>query len=196
MTERTQHHAEPLHFQLTAPHELVVKLTAPAITRMRELAQHGIADPEQAGVLVGRYYPTSYWMPGSRPGWSRYVDSLVVDAITEPGPGCRLERHSFDLDVPHHHREAARLAALHEAGGEIVGGWHTHPQWLPVPSTQDLSEWRRVLLAEAESETASPYRVEVIVGTVHVRAWVGVVGLPLLHPMRAFDPHAKEAKAS
>lgn len=93
-------------------------------------------------------------------------------------------------------REAARLAALHEAGGEIVGGWHTHPQWLPVPSAQDLSEWRRVLLAEAESETASPYRVEVIVGTVHVRAWVGAVGLPLVHPMRAFDPYAEEAKAS
>ncbi|MCU0677891.1 MAG: Mov34/MPN/PAD-1 family protein [Myxococcota bacterium] len=185
---------EPLHFLLDTPHGLVVKLTAPVITRMRALAQHGVTDPERAGVLVGRYYPTSYRMPGSRPGWSRYLDALVVDAITEPGPRCRLERHAYELDVPHHHREAARLAALHEAGGEIVGGWHTHPQWLPVPSAQDLSEWRRVLLAEAESETTFPYRVEVIVGTVHVRAWVGVVGMPLVHAMREFDPYREDAR--
>lgn len=120
-----------------------------ALAAMRAHAQRDPGAPEGCGLLVGRRYEGN---------------PTIVDSVTEPAPTDRRTRHSYDLDTDYHCAQAARLAALHEAGGEIVGSWHTHPQADPVPSPQDLASWERVRAKE-------PWQVHVIVGTERARVW-------------------------
>lgn len=129
-----------------------VKETALAV--MLGHAQYAPEATEGCGLLVGRRYDSG---------------STIVDRVTEPTTTDRRTRHSYDLDEAFHIAEAERLAELHEAGGDILGSWHTHPQADPVPSPQDLVSWERV-------RAEDPTQVHVIVGTERVRVWRWIEG--------------------
>ena len=49
-----------------------------------------------------------------------------------------------------------------------VGEWHTHPQEIPIPSGQDIKNWKK-LARKANSEVDIFFFV--IIGTVNIGIW-------------------------
>jgi integrative and conjugative element protein (TIGR02256 family) len=86
---------------------------------------------------------------------------LEVLLATEPMPTDRRQPYFFEREALGH--AAAAQAAWAAGGGTIdyLGEWHTHPQRVPVPSSVDRTEWRKLMSGRAEH---SPL-VTVVVGT-------------------------------
>lgn len=104
---------------------------------------------EAGGILLGK-----------RRG--RHLEVLMA---TEPMLTDRRLPYFFTREE-HGHGEAAKLA-WQASGGlvDYLGEWHTHPQRIPVPSSVDRSEWRKLSVTRAEQ---SPL-VVVVVGTTCLR---------------------------
>ncbi|MDX2004485.1 MAG: Mov34/MPN/PAD-1 family protein [Meiothermus sp.] len=118
----------------------------------RQLGQY---DLEACGVLLGRFL-----VVGER---------VVIDAVTEPLPTDRRTRTTFVRSSAH---QPLVEAAFRGSGGTQVyaGEWHTHPEALPTPSSQDLTAWREKLLDERVIVETLFF---VIVGTRHLNVWEG-----------------------
>ena len=125
------------------------------IARYRQCAP---ADTEAGGFLLGRMI----------------IDSLdiVVDEVTEPGPGDERTRYGFGLvDLAHHQADVTAAWERSEGTSCFLGDWHTHAEPDPTPSGIDLEGWRKRLRNDASDEF--PRLLFVIVGTERVRAWQG-----------------------
>lgn len=166
------------------------KINADVVAIVDRYRQHGPSCTEGGGFLLGRMMRDSL--------------DIVVDEVTEPGPGDVRSRYGFDLiDLVHH--QAGVIGAWERSEGTccFLGDWHTHAEPDPTPSRVDLDNWRLRLSRDASDEY--PRLLFVIVGTERVRAWQGdrITGeireaLPLddaLAPTfdatvrRAFDEH-------
>ena len=92
---------------------------------------------------------------------------IHVISATGPLPNDRRARLSFDrLDTGHQH--AARNAWTRSGGTvDYVGDWHTHPQSVPVPSSKDYVEWKKL-----KKVLPNPH-LFVIVGTSDNCLWLG-----------------------
>ncbi|MBI2726197.1 MAG: Mov34/MPN/PAD-1 family protein [Polaromonas sp.] len=100
---------------------------------------------EAGGILLGK----------------RRGNHLEVLFATEPMITDRRRPFFFEREVNGH--ATAAMEAWATSGGTVdyLGEWHTHPQRVPVPSSFDRTEWRKLLSGRAKH---SPL-VALIVGT-------------------------------
>ncbi|MEW6573748.1 MAG: Mov34/MPN/PAD-1 family protein [Bacillota bacterium] len=111
---------------------------------------------EAGGVLLGRFILES--------------EDIVVDDVTTPGEEDKRTRNRFVRNKRRHQLEVTRR--WRESGGtcNYLGEWHTHPEPMPLPSPEDICDWRRTLReAQFDSETL----FFVIVGTDDLLTWEG-----------------------
>src|SRR5260221_219252 len=90
--------------------------------------------PESGGVLLGTVHDRG----------------LMVTEATVPTKWDRQFRFLFERS-PFGHRAAARRAWKKSNGVvRYIGEWHTHPQDVPLPSSIDLDEWRKLAKVRAD----------------------------------------------
>lgn len=89
---------------------------------------------EAGGILLGK----------------RRGNHLEVLFATEPMITDRRQPFFFEREV-HGHATAA-MNAWAASGGTVdyLGEWHTHPQRVPVPSSLDRTEWRKLFAGRAK----------------------------------------------
>ncbi|MDP3659569.1 Mov34/MPN/PAD-1 family protein [Phenylobacterium sp.] len=90
--------------------------------------------PESGGVLLGTVHERG----------------LLVTVATTPTRLDRQLRYLFER-LPFGHRAVAKRKWRQSAGTtRYIGEWHTHPQDIPVPSSIDLDEWRKLAKKRAD----------------------------------------------
>jgi integrative and conjugative element protein (TIGR02256 family) len=90
--------------------------------------------PESGGVLLGTVHERG----------------LLITVATTP---TRLDRQLLYLfeRLTFGHREVARRQWRQSAGTtRYIGEWHTHPQYIPIPSGIDLNEWQKLAKKRAD----------------------------------------------
>ncbi|MFC7699505.1 Mov34/MPN/PAD-1 family protein [Bradyrhizobium sp. GCM10028915] len=66
------------------------------------------------------------------------------EIIAATGPRSRDRRGRFSFQ-PHRPSEQEEIFRHHEQGLDYVGDWHTHPEDVPTPSSDDLSSIDRMV---------------------------------------------------
>lgn len=99
-------------------------------------------------------------------------DTGIVEALTKPGRGDRQSRYEF-FRSERHHREAKKYWRTTALTGAYLGLWHSHPEPNPMPSSVDISDWKRALRHDT-----FPGRglVFAIVGSDSLAIWMGAKG--------------------
>jgi integrative and conjugative element protein (TIGR02256 family) len=96
--------------------------------------------------------------------------SILLELATGPRQSDRRSRYSYQ---PDRRAEQEEIDRLHRESLLFVGDWHTHPEPIPHPSSQDLASIR-------ESVAKSKHHLNgfllIIVGTGAMRTalWVGL----------------------
>jgi integrative and conjugative element protein (TIGR02256 family) len=128
----------------TADRRRLVVLSAEVVRTLVRYRQRFPWQTEAGGILIGR----------------RRGNHIEVALATEPARHDRRSPYMFEREA-FGHSEAATLA-WRIGGGTVdyVGEWHTHPQKVPVPSSIDRREWKKI----AEQRPAATL-VVVVVGT-------------------------------
>lgn len=111
--------------------------------------QHETSRPESGGILLGY----------------RRGNHLHIVAATTPQPDDQRMRFRFFRRDINHHKVAVRQWELSGKTLDYVGEWHTHPEPEPIPSSLDMSEWKKICRARQMS------MVFLIAG------WTGVIWL-------------------
>lgn len=126
-----------------------------AIEKMFKYKQLRWTDSEAGGILIGRILEED--------------NNIIIDDVSEPMPADKRKRTRFSRK-PDGHQEYMNDAYEREKGCCFyLGEWHTHPQSIPVPSTIDRKEWKRLLKVEFESGCL----FFVIVGIDELKVWYG-----------------------
>lgn len=88
------------------------------LARIAKHQQFRPRDTEAGGQLFGRLLE----------------NRITVEIATGPRPTDIRRRHFYQ---PDRIAEQAEIDQYHGKGMLFLGDWHTHPEYLPVPSTQD-----------------------------------------------------------
>lgn len=108
------------HLVVILPHVAEILLS------YRQIKPHSA---EAAGVIIGE----------------RRGDHLVIQRISEPGPGDKRSRYAVDRCGPTHQVTVEQAFFQSEGTLQYLGEWHTHPEDCPTPSPRDLKSWRKHL---------------------------------------------------
>lgn len=135
-------------------HNGKIIISTSSLQKLKRYRQTKIKHVEAGGVLLGRL--------------SREGSDIIIDDITVPGEGDIASRFSFN-------REKKRTQYLvnkawHESEGtkNYLGEWHTHPENIPNPSPQDLTNWHYISTnAQYEQDSL----IFIIVGIDQIRVW-------------------------
>lgn len=111
----------------------VLVFMEPALDHMYQYAQHHFFQKEAGGQL---FSPAP-----ERP-------DVLIDVATGPNRGDTRRRHGFVPDVEQATRDRYHQFAIER---HVVGLWHTHPEPVPSPSSQDLQTARDYLMAFGSS---------------------------------------------
>ncbi|MGO5010655.1 Mov34/MPN/PAD-1 family protein [Niallia sp. Sow4_A1] len=137
------------------PDNRILYIRPEAIEKMFKYKQLRWTDKEAGGILIGRILEED--------------NNIIIDDVSEPMPTDKRKRTRFSRK-PDGHQEYMNEAFEREKGCCFyLGEWHTHPQSIPVPSTIDRKDWKRLLKVEFESGCL----FFVIVGTYELKVWYG-----------------------
>ena len=125
------------------------------LERMGAFVQDEPDKLEAGGLLMGRYLKES--------------KDVIVDAVTVPAEGDRRSRHGFYRAQKRHQRTLEHGWQESAHTQTYLGEWHTHPEPIPAPSSQDRSDWIRKLM----HDDFGSHLFFLILGTEAVRVWEG-----------------------
>ncbi|WP_181884415.1 Mov34/MPN/PAD-1 family protein [Neobacillus piezotolerans] len=126
-----------------------------AIKKMFKYKQVRWTDTEAGGILIGRILEED--------------NNIIIDDVSEPMSTDKRSRIRFSRK-PDGHQEYMNEAYEREKGCCFyLGEWHTHPQRMPVPSSIDRKDWKRLLKLGFESGCL----LFVIVGIDELKVWYG-----------------------
>lgn len=129
-----------------------------AIGKLFKYKQIRTIDTEAGGILIGRILEED--------------NNIIIDDVSEPMVTDNRKRTRFSRNV-NGHQEYMDEAFKREKGSCFyLGEWHTHPQRIPVPSSVDRKDWKRLLNIEFESG----YLFFIIVGIDDLKVWYGQIG--------------------
>ena len=112
-------------------------------------------DTEAGGILIGRILEED--------------NNIIIDDVSEPMPTDRRKRTRFSRKTDGH-QEYMNDAFEREKGCCFyLGEWHTHPERIPVPSSIDREDWKRLLNVGFESKCL----FFLIVGIAELKVWYG-----------------------
>jgi integrative and conjugative element protein (TIGR02256 family) len=133
-----------------------IKISLEALKRMAKFSQTAPDASEAGGVLLGRFIINS--------------DDIVIDEVTIPHKGDRRGRFSFVRNAVSHQKVIEKKWVQSCGTCNYLGEWHTHPEAVPLPSSRDINDWKRIL---REAKFYSESLFFVIVGTELVSVWEG-----------------------
>ena len=112
-----------------------VLIPSAIVDQLNQFQQTGLQNLEAGGLLLGL----------------RRGPHIEIARITTPLKNDIRTRASFHRRDLGHFQIADQvwMDCLHTVG--YVGEWHTHPEPLPIPSSIDIAEWRRVMRIEKRS---------------------------------------------
>ena len=117
--------------KFTRPNNGLIGFSENAQTTLLHFRQIDSNAKEAGGMLLGRLIENCF--------------DIVIDEATTPLPSDRSGRFFFFRS----RREAQKLIneVWSRSGAALVylGEWHTHPEDDPIPSTEDLENWQRIL---------------------------------------------------
>lgn len=145
------------------------KLPARIVTILKGFVQDKLDTPESGGVLLGRYIIGSL--------------DVIVDKLTQPMQRDEQSRLRFYRDARKHQQAIDQFWSESEGTCHYLGEWHTHPELVPSPSSQDLCDWQRRLY---EDKFDSHSLFFVIVGIDVINIWEGMresLNIHLLKPV-------------
>lgn len=87
------------------------------------------------------------------------LPDIVVEEATGPRPSDRRTRRSYR---PNLHTEQSEIDSRHIRGLRFIGDWHTHPEAVPEPSSDDIVSMHKIVTKSIHSFNGF---VLVIVGT-------------------------------
>jgi integrative and conjugative element protein (TIGR02256 family) len=132
-----------------------LKITDTAWVKMVSLRQDTLRKKEAGGLLLGRQILES--------------DDLVIDDVSTPVRGDTRARMRF-VRSKRHQRFVDEAWAKSNGTRVYLGEWHTHPEGVPSPSSEDLRSWRKHL---SDKQIHGEALFFVIVGVDAVRVWEG-----------------------
>lgn len=138
---------------------LHVRLAKPVAAALRRWRQLESSSRESGGILLGKTFECG--------------NVAEVHAITSPFARDKRSRTRFSRRDPTHQMVADTVHAAHAGRIGYLGGWHTHPEDDPSPSTIDRRDWRR---AVRDDIYTMEWLLFIIVGRERTRAWVMVRG--------------------
>jgi len=130
-----------------------IKFTDELLSDINRFKQSYLEDDEQGGMLIGSVILNT--------------NDVVVDKVTYPMEGDFFNRVRFIRSL-RHNRVLHNIWEKSNFTSMYVGEWHTHPQISPVPSSQDISNWKR-LARKSNSDVDTFFFV--IVGIEDIGIW-------------------------
>lgn len=122
------------------------------LKEMYKFRQIGSLDCEAGGLLIGyENYKTG---------------NYTVGDITGPGEKDIRSRILFIRKDRIH----IEFLDKKKSKGGYIGTWHTHPQTKPIPSKDDIIDWKECLELNSGKNR---YLIFIIIGTEMFRVWVG-----------------------
>jgi integrative and conjugative element protein (TIGR02256 family) len=113
-------------FQIDTNARLIV--SKEAIERLTEMRQSDSTDNEAGGILLGRHLIDS--------------EDVTIDEISTPLNSDKRTRFSF-FRSSGHNQIANKTWQTSNGYVSYIGGWHSHPENIPNPSSTDLKDWRK-----------------------------------------------------
>lgn len=171
--------AERLRFIREGERPFTVEIAPAALRVLSSFRQVNRGDLEAGGVLLGRLIEES--------------DDVVIDEVGEPTDRDRRSRTFF-----HRARRAAQRIvdrAWRKSGGTRVylGEWHSHPEPVPHPSGQDLSDWVGIV---RNARFEHGFLLFIVVGTTDIRAWIVERGTAEVRALERHEPWLTSAMES
>jgi len=117
--------------------------------------QNSSSAPESGGVLLGRRILGT--------------PDCIVDEVTSPMAGDIQNRYFFFRGQGHQSRQVDYWIETAKTG-QILGGWHTHPEADPTPSRTDIRDWKAIIKKCAPLNKPLFF---LIIGQQHIRVWTG-----------------------
>lgn len=133
----------------------LLRVAKDTIKELSSFQQLKPKDPESGGVLVGMHLNSG--------------GKMVINGLTPPQPTDEQGRYN-------HYRSEAHGGLIEvvweasEGHSTYVGLWHTHPEPTPLPSSQDIRDWKKAL---QESKYHGRWLFFFIVGQKKLRCWSG-----------------------
>lgn len=136
------------------PNGGAIALSKAALIVMNKHRQLETTAAEAGGILLGRFI-------------SETNDVLIDEAMT-PSQIDQRSRFFFRRARRPAQRRVNAAWAESTYTRNYLGEWHTHPEDNPVPSGQDVRNWRRIGQTAQYEQT---YLIFVIVGRKHIQVW-------------------------
>ncbi len=138
------------------PDKRKLKLATSAISKMFSYAQDDMTSLESGGILVGRILEEN--------------SSSMIDDVSTPMSDDVQTRTRF-FRRPKGHQEFFNLKWEESTGRCFyLGEWHTHPEMVPVPSSVDLRNWKKILKRPPQDQSSLFF---IIVGIEQLNIWIG-----------------------
>lgn len=137
------------------PNDKTLFIRSEAIEKMLKYRQNDSKSSEAGGILIGRILIEN--------------GHYIIDDVSEPMPTDKRSRYRFSRK-PEGHQEYFNNVWERENGCCFyLGEWHTHPEYVPNPSTTDRKDWNRLIRIDFENDDL----FFVIVGIKEVKVWYG-----------------------
>lgn len=142
-------------FVYILPNEKTLFIRPEAIAKMLKYRQDKSSSPEAGGILVGRILLEN--------------EHYIIDDVSEPMPTDKRSRFRFSRKTEGHQEYFNSIWERENSCCFYLGEWHTHPEYVPTPSSIDRKDWNRLVRLDFENDVL----FFVIVGIKEIRVWYG-----------------------
>lgn len=131
------------------------KITNQVITEIYNNRQVKQSDYETGGMLIGSII--------------KGTNAMIIEDVTLPIESDKRSRFNFFRSSKHNKllHDKWRSSGFTKM---YFGDWHTHPQDIPTPSSQDYSNWRTILI---KAKTDATKLLFLIAGKMSYCIWLG-----------------------
>lgn len=144
-------------FVYILPNEKTLFIRPEAIVKMQKYKQDELFSSEAGGILIGRILIEN--------------EHFIIDDVSEPMSTDKRSRFRFRRR-PEGHQEYFNSILKRENGCCFyLGEWHTHPEYVPTPSSVDRKEWNRLVRLDFENDAL----FFIIVGIKEIKVWYGTI---------------------
>ncbi|MBX0351295.1 MULTISPECIES: Mov34/MPN/PAD-1 family protein [Bacillus cereus group] len=142
-------------FVYILPNEKTLFIRPEAIAKMLKYRQDKSSSAEAGGILIGRILIEN--------------EHYIIDDVSEPMSTDKRSRCRFSRK-PEGHQEYFNSIWERENGCCFyLGEWHTHPEYVPTPSSVDRKDWDRLVRIDFENDAL----FFLIVGIKEIKVWYG-----------------------
>ncbi|MGG0888960.1 Mov34/MPN/PAD-1 family protein [Cytobacillus horneckiae] len=142
-------------FVYVLPNNKTLFIRPEAIEKMLKYRQDKSFSLEAGGILIGRILLEN--------------EHYIIDDVSEPMSTDKRSRFRFSRKPVGHQEYFNSIWERENRCCFYLGEWHTHPEFVPIPSYVDRMDWDRLLRLNFENDTL----FFIIVGIKKIKVWYG-----------------------